>query len=49
MKQMPEKMNLHGSLHIAGMKGTEEDEVLAKIRYDRQYILGVTLSDQMIR
>jgi len=37
-----------GQLHIVGNKGSNDDEVFIKVKYDTRFILGVINSDQSI-
>lgn len=41
-------MDPRGSLHIVGIKGEADDEVLVKIKYDSRYVRGTISSDQTI-
>lgn len=43
-----DSMEPKGSLHIVGIKGGADDEVLVKIKYDKRYVLGTISSDKTI-
>lgn len=43
-----DSMDSKGPLHIVGIKGEEDEEILVKIKYDSRYVLGTIISDRRI-
>ncbi len=37
-----------GRLHFVGNKGSAEDEILVKVKYDTRYVLGTVISDKSL-